>query len=348
MLKENFHINPDTLDFDLPPELIAQEPLEKRDDARMMVLHRKSNQIEHKKFSDLPDYVSENDVFVFNNAKVNQAKLEGEKPTGGKVTAILIAPTADPQVWVSLLRPTVKEGQEFKLAGHLNAKVVGRASDGEYLVQFKEGNLFEEMQKNGRIPLPPYIKREGNKTQDAKDRIYYQTVYAKNEGSVAAPTAGLHFTEDLISKIKKKGAVCIEVLLHVGWGTFKPLAGNVQDHKMPEEIFEVSFEDYEFLKNAKREGKRIISVGTTSTRTLESLSFSENSQTLKRGTSIFIRPGYQFKWVDALITNFHVPRSTPVSLTAAFSGLRLLEKAYEEAIQKKYRFFSYGDGMIIL
>lgn len=351
-----FRIDPDTLDFALPDELIAQEPTPERDQARLLVLRRSTGQIEHRRFADLGDYLRAGDVLVLNKAKVSKTKLTGKKNTGGKVEVIFLeklsVPGATTEEWKALVRPPVKDGAEFEVGGDddfsspaaLTLAVARREPAGEYVLTVKRGDVERAITQNGRLPLPPYIKRPAGDPRTASDERDYQTVYAKIEGSVAAPTAGLHFSERLLSDLKNKGVHVVEILLHVGWGTFKPIADKVATHQMLGEKYEVTPDAMETLNAAKREHRRIVAVGTTSTRTLESL----DGATLTGETSLFIKPGFQFKWIDALITNLHVPRSTPVSLTATFSGLKNLEQAYAAAIDERYRFYSYGDAMLIL
>ncbi len=338
-----FRIDPDTLDFALSENLIAQTPAKQRDHARLMVLHRNTGAIEHRIFSDIIDYLNAGDVLVINKAKVSRAKLAGQKSSGGKVEVIFLERINNNAHWKALVRPFVKTDAEIKLGDKLTVAVKSRFESGEYLLETKSGDVEQALTHDGKLPLPPYIKRAANDPLTALDENEYQTVYASTEGSVAAPTAGLHFSEALLEKIKKKGVRVVDVLLHVGWGTFKPITESVRSHKMLGEKYEVSAETLNELTSAKREGRRIVAVGTTSTRTLESLEKGATGE-----TSLFIQPGFQFKWVNALITNLHVPRSTPVSLTAAFAGLHNLEKAYEVAIAENYRFFSYGDAMMVL
>lgn len=340
-----FHINPRTLDFDLPENLIAQEPLRERDQARLLVLNRSNGKIEHRIFSDFPAYLKPGDVLVVNKAKVSRAKLIGRKPTGGKVEAIFLGAMDQPGLWKALVRPLLKEGTSFSVTEGISVVIEGRTALGEYVLRVAHDNFEKILERHGQVPLPPYIKRDETDARHATDQVDYQTVFAAVSGSVAAPTAGLHFSENLLSRLKSAGVVIVEVLLHVGWGTFRPIAGLVEQHQMLPEKYEVSESAFAELVHAKKENRRILAVGTTSTRTLESIGVG---RTLKGDTSLFIKPGFQFQCVDALITNLHVPRSTPVSLTAAFAGLNNLEKAYAEAIAQKYRFFSYGDAMLIL
>lgn len=338
------------MDFNLPDDLIAQEPTAERDQARLLVLKRATGEMEHRHFSDLIDYLVAGDVLVLNKAKVSKAKLQGKKDTGGKVEVIFLERILGGNAWKALVRPVIKDGTLFQVGSDLRVSVRNRLASGEYILDVKIGNVESSLTAEGRLPLPPYIKREVSDPRIEKDEQDYQTIYATHEGSVAAPTAGLHFSEGLLSKLKAKGVRVVEILLHVGWGTFKPIVASVSEHQMLGEKFEVSAEALQSLRLAKMEGRRIVAVGTTSTRTLESLDLKmmRPEEGAQGSTDIFIRPGFNFSWVDALITNLHVPRSTPVSLTAAFSSLKSLEKAYEAAIDQKYRFYSYGDAMLII
>ncbi|MCG3203471.1 MAG: S-adenosylmethionine:tRNA ribosyltransferase-isomerase [Elusimicrobia bacterium] len=345
-----FRIDPDTLDFQLPEDRIAQEPTLERDQARLLVLNRQTGQIFHRRFFDLIEYLRVGDVLVLNKAKVSKAKLMGKKGTGGKVEVIFLEKMVGiTNQWKALVRPLVKEGQRFQVGKNLTVKVVNRFRSGEYALQVENGSVEKELSQEGRLPLPPYIKRSMDDPRIQKDERDYQTIYAEKEGSVAAPTAGLHFSEKLLSLIKGKGVHVVEILLHVGWGTFKPIIENVSSHQMLPERFEVTAEAFRVIKAARADGRRVIAVGTTSTRTLESLDekIDETLPLITGSTDIFIQPGYRFNRIDALITNLHVPRSTPVSLTAAFSGLKNLEKAYAAAIGEGYRFYSYGDAMLV-
>lgn len=342
LIQPALSINPATLDFELPEDRIAQAALPQRDEARLMVLNRVTGEITHCIFKDLVNILTSNDVVVLNNTRVNHAKFYGKKKTGGRVEIIFIEPTAGLNEWKALVRPFVKENSNIILDIGKSITIKGHGANGENIVYCHDFNPGELMEKKGLIPLPPYIKREKNHLGARSDEQDYQTVYAQVPGSIAAPTAGLHFTEKLLEQLRAKGIQIIEVLLNVGWGTFKPVSGGIDSHQMLPERYEVTSEAFLEIKKAKEKGKRIISVGTTSTRVLESL------PNLKGETRLFIKPGFEFKWVSGLITNFHVPRSTPIALTAAFGGLKLLEKAYALAIEKKYRFYSYGDAMLIM
>ena len=334
-------------DFELPEELIAQTPIKERDHSRLLVLNRKDGSIEHKIFTDIIDYLEEGDSLVLNDTKVMPARLYGVKEETDALIEVLLLKDLGDNTWECLTRPAkrIKEGTVVSFGdGLLKAKCVKCGDDG--IREFKliyNGILYEILDKLGEMPLPPYIHE---KLED-KDR--YQTVYAKNIGSAAAPTAGLHFTKELLQKIKDKGINIVYITLHVGLGTFRPV--NVLDvtkHKMHSEYYMMSKEAANILTKTKQNGKKIISVGTTSTRTLETImSLHGEFKECSGWTDIFIYPGYQFKAVDNLITNFHLPKSTLVMLVSALASKELIMKAYHEAIINKYRFFSFGDSMLI-
>jgi S-adenosylmethionine:tRNA ribosyltransferase-isomerase len=329
-------------DFELPKEYIAQEPCKKRDGSRLMVLS--GEKIEHRVFSDLPAYLSPGDCVVINKTKVIPAKISCRKSTGGKVELIMLRKTGD-NTWTALSRDHILQ-KELSFPDGTAAKVAGSAENGEFIIQFNSGAVVDAILENfGSAPLPPYIK--GTRTDD---RTRYQTVYAKIPGSVAAPTAGLHFTEELLNAIRAQGAVIAEILLHVGWGTFKPVkAEDVSEHVMLPEEYEVTDETAGLINKARRNGKRIFAVGTSSVRTLETLTDNNSELRPSKGrTDLYIYPGYRFKAVDGLITNFHLPRSTPLLLACAFCGRERLLSAYRSAIENKYRFYSYGDAMLVL
>lgn len=336
----------DDFDFYLPENLIAQTPLDKRDSSRMLVLDKKTGDIEHKHFSDILDYLTCDDVLVLNDTKVIPARLYGTKEETGAVIEMLMLKELGENKWECLTKPAkrVKLGTIIKFSDKLSAKCIGIGDAGIRTFELiYTGILYEILDELGEMPLPPYIHE---KLQD-KDR--YQTVYAKNIGSAAAPTAGLHFTKELIEKIKAKGIKILYVTLHVGLGTFRPV--NVEDvttHKMHSEFYQMSKEVAQELNKAKKEHKRIISVGTTSTRTLETIMglYGEFKECCGN-TEIFIYPGYEFKAIDALITNFHLPKSTLIMLVSALAGKDNIMNAYEEAVKDEYRFFSFGDSMFI-
>ena len=333
--------------YDLPEELIAQTPLEKRDTSRLMALDRISGDITHKHFYDIIDYLNPGDCLVLNDSRVLPARLLGHRPTGGAVELLLLRDLGDKK-WECLAKPGKKctIGQEVIFGdGELTATVTAVQEDGNRIVEFHyEGIFLEVLERLGKMPLPPYIKAE------LQDQERYQTVYSREVGSAAAPTAGLHFTEALLQKIREKGIQTAFVTLHVGLGTFRPVkAENILEHHMHAELCTISAETAQILNTTKANGGRIICVGTTSCRTLESLVNEDGSFSAKsKWTEIFIYPGYQFKAMNGLITNFHLPESTLVMLVSAFAGRENILTAYEEAVRERYRFFSFGDAMTIL
>ena len=333
-------------DYELPEELIAQTPMEKRDESRLMVLDRKEQTIEHKHFKDVIDYLEPGDVLVRNNTKVIPARLYGKKETGAKVEFLLLN-NMEKDIWECIVRPGNKLHVGAKVIfgdGILKAEVLDTMPGGTRKVKFHYEGIFNEiLDKIGLMPLPPYIH------ESLKEKDRYQTVYAKYEGSAAAPTAGLHFTPELLKKIEEKGIDIANVTLHVGIGTFRPVKEDtVEAHQMHSEHFYIKEEDCEKINKAKKSGHRVIAVGTTSCRVLESIA-DENGmvKTTESDTRIFIYPGYKFKCIDALITNFHLPQSTLVMLVSALAGKDYIMKAYKEAVEQKYRFFSFGDAMLI-
>ncbi len=333
--------------FDLPKELIAQHPLEKRVESRLMVLNKKSGEVEHKVFKDIIEYLNPGDCLVLNDTRVMPARLYGAKEgSGGKMEFLLLNRHED-DIWETLVKPGKrgKVGAKFVFGnGELKAEVVEVLDNGNRKVKFYYDGIFEEvLDRLGEMPLPPYIEEK------LEDRERYQTVYSKEVGSAAAPTAGLHFTDELLQAIKKKGINIAFVTLHVGLGTFRPVkAEDIQDHEMHSEYYILDKENAEIINNAKRSGKRVIAVGTTSNRTLESIANEEGQVKEQSGyTSIFIYPGYKFKIVDAIITNFHLPESTLIMLISAFSTREIVMNAYKIAVENKYRFFSFGDAMFI-
>ena len=339
----------DVQDFDyyLPEELIAQDPLEDRSSSRLMVLDKKTGEIQHKIFKDILDYLKPGDCLVLNNTKVIPARLFGVKEGTQAKIEILLLKRKENDIWETLVKPGKKAKPGTKIIfgdGLLVGEVIDVVEDGNRLIQFSYEGIFEEiLDQLGQMPLPPYI------THTLKDKNRYQTVYAKYDGSAAAPTAGLHFTKELLEKVKAKGIDIAEVTLHVGLGTFRPVkVENVLDHHMHSEFYMVSAEAAEKINATKDRGGRIISVGTTSTRTLESAA-DENGRLKECSgwTEIFIYPGYKFKLIDCLITNFHLPQSTLVMLVSALAGREHVLAAYEEAVKEKYRFFSFGDAMFI-
>lgn len=336
----------DDFDFYLPDELIAQTPLLERDSSRLLVLDKETGDIEHKHFKDIIDYLDEGDTLVLNDTKVIPARLIGEKEDTAAVIEILMLKDKGENIWQCLCKPAkrVKEGTIVKFGDKLKAKCVSVGTEGirEFELIY-DGILYEILDELGEMPLPPYIHE---KLQD-KDR--YQTVYAKNIGSAAAPTAGLHFTEELLNRIKEKGVNICYVTLHVGLGTFRPVSvDDVTKHVMHSEYYIMSDRVAKILNETHKNGKRIISVGTTSTRTLETvMNLYGEFKGCSGDTSIFIYPGYEFKGIDALITNFHLPKSTLVMLVSALAGKDNIMNAYKIAVENKYRFFSFGDAMFI-
>lgn len=334
-------------DYYLPEELIGQQPREPRDHARLMLVDRENKKIEHKHFYDIIDYLHEGDILVRNSTKVIPARLFGHKETGG-VLEILLIKRIDLDTWECLLKPAkkLKLGQKLYVGqnNELVAELIEIKDDGNRVLKFTYEGAFEEvLDKLGNMPLPPYI------VESLKEKDRYQTVYAQRGESVAAPTAGLHFTKELLEKIEKKGIKIVDIFLEVGLGTFRPVqTEDVLDHKMHEESFEIPQEAADIINKAKVEGRRVISVGTTSTRALES-SVDENGKVIaqKSSTEIFIYPGYKFKVVDALITNFHLPKSTLLMLVSAFSSREFMLDVYKIAVEEKYHFFSFGDAMFI-
>lgn len=336
----------DDFDYYLPEELIAQTPLEKRDTSRLLVLDKETGEIKHEVFSDIIDYLNKGDVLVVNNTKVLPARLIGTKEETNAVIEVLMLKDLGDNTWECLSKPAkrVKEGTIIKFSDLLKAECVFVGEDGIRHFKFiYDGIFYEILDKLGEMPLPPYIHEK------LKDKDRYQTVYAKEVGSAAAPTAGLHFTKDLLEKIKEKGIIIEEITLHVGLGTFRPVSvDDVTKHKMHSEFYSMNKETADVLNKAKKENRRIISVGTTTTRTLETIMSLYNEFKECSGyTDIFIYPGFTFKAIDALITNFHLPKSTLVMLVSAFASKEKIMKAYKEAVDNKYRFFSFGDAMFI-
>ena len=333
--------------YDLPEELIAQTPLQQRDSSRLLVLDRETGSVEHKHFYDIIDRLQPGDCLVMNDSRVLPARLLGHRPTGGAVEVLLLRDLGDKK-WECLCKPGRKMQVGHKVLfgnGELSATVTEVLEDGNRVVTFEyEGIFLEVLERLGKMPLPPYIKEELN------DQERYQTVYSREVGSAAAPTAGLHFTQDLLDKIRSRGIKTAFVTLHVGLGTFRPVkAESILDHHMHSELCMISAETAEILNNTRAEGGRIICVGTTSCRTLESLVNEDGTfEARSRWTDIFIYPGYSFRAMDGLITNFHLPESTLVMLVSAFAGRDHVIAAYEEAVREHYRFFSFGDAMAIL
>jgi len=339
-------------DYNLPEELIAQTPSEKRENSRMMVLDRTNHKFYHKHFYDIVDYLDENCILVLNNTKVIPARLFGHKETGALIEIFLLKDCGNKQ-WEALIKPSkrIKEGMKIKIADSLSVIALENLGDGKWLVELVyDGILYEILDKVGNIPLPPYIERKmTDDERKALDYDRYQTVYAKKEGSVAAPTAGLHFTKEILEQLKNKGVEIAYVNLTVGLGTFRPVkCENILDHKMDSEEFEIPQETADIINKAKAQGKKLIAVGTTSVRTLETAyqQFGE-IKACKSSSKLFIYPPYEFKVVDNLITNFHLPKSTLLMLVSALAGKNFIFDAYKSAIEEKYRFYSYGDCMYI-
>ena len=333
--------------YDLPEELIAQDPLEDRSSSRLMVLHKDTGRIEHKIFRDIIDYLNPGDCLVINDTKVIPARLMGIKEdTGAAIEVLLLKRNAD-DVWECLVKPGKKARTGARIVfgeGLLVGEIVDVIEEGNRMIKFHYEGIFEEiLDKLGQMPLPPYI------THKLQDKNRYQTVYAKNEGSAAAPTAGLHFTKELLEKIKEKGVNVVSITLHVGLGTFRPVkVDKIEEHHMHTETFNISKEAADTINRTRAAGGRVIAVGTTSCRTLESAAADDGTIPARSGdTDIFIYPGYKFKAIDCLITNFHLPESTLIMLVSALAGRDNIMNAYETAVKERYRFFSFGDAMFI-
>jgi S-adenosylmethionine:tRNA ribosyltransferase-isomerase len=340
-------MNVKDFDYKLPEELIAQDPLADRSASRLMVLDKKTGEIEHHNFKEITRYLSPGDCLVLNNTKVIPARLFGVKEGTEAKIEILLLKRRENDIWETLVKPgkKAKPGTKINFGdGLLKGVVIDVVDEGNRLIQFQYKGIFEEiLDKLGQMPLPPYI------THQLKDKNRYQTVYAKHDGSAAAPTAGLHFTPELLKEIEQKGVSVAEVTLHVGLGTFRPVkVENVLEHHMHSEFYQITQEAADKINAAKTAGKKVVSVGTTSTRTLESAADEKGILTAKSGwTDIFIYPGYRFKVIDALITNFHLPQSTLVMLVSALAGREHILDAYRIAVEERYRFFSFGDAMFI-
>lgn len=331
-------------DFNLPEELIAQHPIEKRDHSRMLVVNKNNGDIHHRHFYDIVDFLTENDVLVINETKVIPARLIGSKIDTKAVIELLLLKEIEPNVWETLVKPAkrIKIGSKVIFGDTLVAECILKKEDGTHHFRMSyEGLFLEVLEHLGTMPLPPYIHER------LEEQSRYQTVYAKNAGSAAAPTAGLHFTKELMERLDRKGVDIVPITLHVGLGTFKPVSvENISEHKMHEETYMITDENAEKLNKAIKDGKNIVAVGTTSLRALES-NYNNGFKSGIFNTSIFIYPGYKFKAVNELITNFHLPKSTLVMLVSAFSSTKIIKKAYNEAILHRYRFFSFGDAMYL-
>lgn len=331
-------------DYDLPQELIAQHPMEPRDHSRLLVVDKKTGEIEHKHFYDLVNYLKPGDVLVFNDTRVIPARLHGTKDTGAHVELFLLT-RRDATDWEVLVRPGKKlqVGAKINFSDELSCEVIEHTDFGGRVVRFKYDGIFEEiLDRLGETPLPPYI------TAPLEDKERYQTVYNRERGSAAAPTAGLHFTKELMQKIKEIGCEEVFVTLHVGLGTFRPVSeAKIEDHKMHKEFYTVSQEAADAVNKAKAEGRRIIAVGTTAVRTLEAAGADGQLHAGSSWTNIFIYPGYKFRLVDDLVTNFHLPQSTLLMLVSTLSTREIMLQTYKKAVEEKYRFFSFGDAMFI-
>ena len=335
-------------DFKLPKELIAQYPVERRDFSRLLVLHRDKGELEHKKFYEIVEYLKPEDALVINQTKVFPARVIGINQMNNVKVEVFFLRKFDDRIWEVLLKPKKKNLVGSIIVfneGKLTCEILEKNSSGANLARFDySGDIFDLLEKIGNTPLPPYIKRK----PDIKDIDRYQTVYAKEKGAVAAPTAGLHFTEELLENIKNRRIEVIPITLHIGWGTFKPVrALNLEEHKMEEEFFEIIYESAKKVNSVKENGGKIFAVGTSVVRALETAAKDE-LWSYRGWTDKFIYPPYDFKIVDGMVTNFHLPKSTLFLLVCAFAGRELIFKAYEEAIKERYRFYSYGDAMLIL
>ena len=344
MLLEDFNYN-------LPEKLIAQFPAQKRDMSRMLVLDRFNKTLEHKHFYDITDYLGEDDLLVLNNTKVIPARLHAKKDTGALIEIFLVR-EVEKDIWIALIKPSkrVKNTMVLKVSDELSVEILEKDDDKWKVHLLYQGNIFEILDKVGHIPLPPYIERKMTEEEyKSLDFERYQTVFAQKTGAVAAPTAGLHFTKEILEKLEKQGTKHCFVTLNVGLGTFKPVkCKNILEHKMDSELFEITEETAEIINRAKSEGKKITAVGTTSVRTLETV-MNKYGRIIpvKDSSELFIYPRYEFKITDKLITNFHLPKSTLLMLVSAFASREFIFKAYEEAIKNEYRFYSYGDCMFI-
>ncbi len=341
-------------DYNLPENLIAQLPADKRENSKMMLLDRNAKTINHKHFYDIVDLIDDNSILVLNNTKVMPARLYGVKEETGAKIEVFLLKQLEGKKWETLIKPSkrIKEGTIIKISDELSAKALEKTEeDGSWIVELiYEGNILDVLHRNGNIPLPPYIERKlANEDIKKLDFERYQTVYAKDEGSVAAPTAGLHFTKEILQKLQEKGVEIAYVTLNVGLGTFRPVkCGNILEHKMHSETFEISEETAKKINEAKANGKKLVAVGTTTVRTLETAYQKYGCiKACHDHSELFIYPPYEFKVIDELITNFHLPKSTLLMLVSALAGKDFIFKAYKEAVKNNYRFFSYGDCMFI-
>lgn len=327
-------------DYHLPEELIAKYPVEPRHGARLMVLNRKTLEIKHDTFWNLPLYLQEGDLLVFNNSKVLPARLHGRKPTGGRVE-VLLTDYITKREWYALIGGKgIKEGMRIDVAEDLQVEVLQHIEGGKFRVRLLSPDPLKALDKHGKIPIPPYLKRE----EETLDRVYYQTVFARVEGSVAAPTASLHFSEELLKRLEEHGIKKAFITLHISYGTFKPVkVQDVELHRVDPEYVKVPEETIRLIEETKKAFGRVVAVGTTVVRALETAGFKP----FEGWTELYIYPGYEFKVVDALITNFHLPKSSLLFLVCAFGGREYILRAYQEAVKERYRFYSYGDGMIV-
>lgn len=332
-------------DYFLPEELIAQYPLERRDESRLMVIHKDSGNIEHKNFPDIISYLREGDLLVLNDTKVMPARLVGKKSTGGKVELLLISRAGGPELWRSMVKPEkgIKAGARFFFGDDFLAEAIEKDETGFWIFRLEGEDIKEKIRKHGKIPLPPYIRREAEEV----DKTRYQTIFAKKEGAIAAPTAGLHFTDVILEEIKKKGVLIRYITLHTGPATFLPVR-DMAWHKVPAERYIIGKDVFAEIIKARKERTRVVAVGSTVTRALEAAFLKGFENPTPEGEAdLFITPGFEFKVVSALITNFHLPKSSLLMMVSAFAGRGLILKAYKEAVDKRYRFFSYGDCMMI-
>ncbi|MDR1474366.1 MAG: tRNA preQ1(34) S-adenosylmethionine ribosyltransferase-isomerase QueA [Endomicrobium sp.] len=345
--------------YDIPEELVAQKPVKNRQESRLFVIDRGTQKFYHRHFFDIGDYLTSGDCLIVNTTKVVPSRLFGKKISGGKVELLFLDPCQKDDNYKVLMKPFIGIGKKVYFDNDYKCEIMSKTEQGETIVKFNKPNVLDFLQKQGIMPLPPYINRKGELAQKLSDfdRQRYQTVYAEILGAIAAPTAGFHFTENILHKLKEKGVNIATLILHAGWGTFKPItAKNLNNHKMMSENFEIDEKSTEIINTAIRRKKKVVGVGTTSVRALESTadfsSFEENGEILIKAfsgeTSKFIYPGYKFKIINTLVTNLHLPKSTPLMMASAFSSRELILKAYNEAVKKKYRFFSYGDSMLIL
>ncbi len=339
-------------DYDLPKQLIAQHPTAKRDESRLLVLHKESSKIEHRKFYEIVEYLNTGDVLVLNDTKVSPARIQGTRTTGGRVEGLIIKKIEE-NTWEVLLQSNhkLKENELLTFDNSVEGRILYRNDAGSWIIRVEDERKFTEMLENsGRMPLPPYIKRNSNdKSQEMHDDERYQTIYAKKMGAIAAPTAGLHFTTNLLQKISCKGIEIVYITLHVGLGTFKPIhKEDFRQHNIHKEFYNVPEEAVDTINKAKSLGKKVFATGTSTCRVLETIAKNHATEKNTGWTNLFIYPPYEFKLTDSLITNFHLQRSTLILLASAFAGRENIASSYEEAIDQNYRFYSYGDCMLIL